>query len=241
MFVVRYSLMVFCLLVLCSACGRHVKKQQVPREPLTTQVFAERLSELDEFQLLDVRTPEEFAKGHIEGAQNIDWNNPRFAQQVRVLDKDKPIFVYCLSGGRSAKAVAVLEKAGFNEIYELAGGMMGWRSNKFPERLENAMDTGITLQQYQNLLKSDKLVLVDFYADWCGPCMKMQPFLERIAYEMEDQLVIIRLDVDTNPALCSELGVVALPHLKLYRNSHMIWEHLGFIEEQELRSHLANH
>ena len=94
------------------------------------------------------------------------------------------------------------------------------------------------MKQYQDLLQSDKLVLVDFYADWCAPCKKMEPFLNSIATDMADRLTLVRIDADANPALCQELGVEALPYLKLYQGAKLAWEHLGFIDERELRSKL---
>lgn len=72
--------------------------------------------------LLDVRTPEEFASGHIEGAININLFDSNFAAQVEGLDLKKPIFVYCKSGGRSGKSAQVLLKKGARKVYDLIGG-----------------------------------------------------------------------------------------------------------------------
>lgn len=229
------------LFTVWSGCGSNQTEEQKSSNKLTAQAFADKIEEVEYLQLVDVRTPEEFEKGHIEGAINIDWNNPDFAEQIAMLDTGKPVFVYCLSGGRSGKAVEKLEKAGFEQIYELPGGMMEWRASNFPESTTNQIEAGMTIQQYQTLVKSDKLVLVDFYADWCAPCKKMEPFLNRIATDMENRLTFVRIDADANPTLCQELGVEALPYLKLYQGNKLIWEHLGFIEEQELRMHIANH
>ena len=77
--------------------------------------------------VIDVRTPEEFSKGHLQNAKNIDWNGANFDKQTESIDKTKPVFVYCLSGGRSSAAAAKMRSNGFTTVYELEGGMMKWR------------------------------------------------------------------------------------------------------------------
>lgn len=83
--------------------------------------------ELEDVQLVDVRTPDEFAIEHIENAQNIDFKSPTFEEDITKLDKDKPVVLYCKSGGRSAKCVQKLEEAGFKKIYDLKGGISKWK------------------------------------------------------------------------------------------------------------------
>ncbi|NGM64877.1 thioredoxin domain-containing protein [Sphingobacterium sp. SGR-19] len=234
----RYDIIVLLLVTVWSGCGSNRTDEQKSSDQLTAQTFADKIEEVEYLQLVDVRTPEEFEKGHIEGAINIDWNGTDFTERIAKLDTEKPVFVYCLSGGRSSKAVEKLEEMGFGQIYELPGGMMEWRANNLPESTTSETAVGMNMQQYQALVKSDKLVLVDFYADWCAPCKKMEPFLNSIAADMEDRLTLVRIDADANPALCQELGVEALPYLKLYQGDGLMWEHLGFIEEPELRKQL---
>ena len=72
--------------------------------------------------LLDVRTPEEFEKGSIDGAVNINWFSNEFNQQIAMLDKNKKIYVYCKKGGRSLKSQARLIKIGFTNVVDLRGG-----------------------------------------------------------------------------------------------------------------------
>jgi rhodanese-related sulfurtransferase len=74
--------------------------------------------------LLDVRTPSEFASGHLEGAINVDFDNPTFTSEVQKLDKATPYFVYCRSGNRSGQAIAIMKKEGFKNIAELQGGIV---------------------------------------------------------------------------------------------------------------------
>lgn len=74
--------------------------------------------------LLDVRTPAEYAEGHIEGALNIDFENPNFSTEIQRLDPSKPYFVYCRSGNRSGQAVSIMKLQGITNIQELKGGIL---------------------------------------------------------------------------------------------------------------------
>lgn len=79
-------------------------------------------------QVIDVRTPAEFAEGHLPGAVNIDVNAPDFAARVASLDKNAPYAVYCRTGNRSASALQVMQGQGFTGAYHLGGGIGAWQS-----------------------------------------------------------------------------------------------------------------
>ncbi len=85
------------------------------------------LLEMGNVKLIDVRTPDEYAKGHIEGAINIDFRNKDFENLISKVDKSKPVAVYCGRGGRSGKCSAYMKKAGFTKIYDLDGGITEWK------------------------------------------------------------------------------------------------------------------
>lgn len=91
---------------------------------------------------------------------------------------------------------------------------------------------------FQEIINSDKPVLVDFYAEWCAPCKKMEPYLEKIAFEMADRVTVIRIDADKNAELCKTLNVSALPVLKLYKNNKEIWQNTGYVGENEVREQI---
>lgn len=83
-----------------------------------------------EAQLVDVRTKREFQEGAIETARNIDFTRPQFFNsEIEKLDKSKPVYLYCRSGNRSHQAALKLEKMGFQEIYDLRGGIMSWNNS----------------------------------------------------------------------------------------------------------------
>ena len=99
--------------ILLVACGQ---SQDMPITDFTSGKIEEGAV------LVDVRTPEEFGEGHLEGALNIDWFSPEFDAQWASFDKDKPVYVYCKVGGRSAKAKEKLRAMGFSHVVNLTGG-----------------------------------------------------------------------------------------------------------------------
>ena len=86
----------------------------------------------DDMTLLDVRTPGEFGRGYIKGAINIDFWGKGFVDSVSKLDKSRIYLVYCASGVRSGGAMKKMRNLGFEKIYNMKGGMFGWRAAKRP-------------------------------------------------------------------------------------------------------------
>jgi len=87
--------------------------------------------------ILDVRTPSEFARGHIPGAVNLDWSAKNFTENVAALDKNHPYLVLCASGVRSAKAYQKMEKLNFTNLYNLQGGFTAWQQAGKPVEKSN--------------------------------------------------------------------------------------------------------
>ncbi len=199
---------------------------------LEATAFAEKLNELPNAPLIDVRTPGEFADGHLRQAKNIDWNSSSFESDIQALDKTQPVFVYCLSGGRSSSAAAKMRAIGFSKVFELDGGIIKWRAANLPE--DDTNNSGMTVEEYQALLNTDKKVLIDFYAEWCGPCKKMAPYLNEMKNNLKDSVEIVRIDADKNQALAKSLNIDALPSLLLYKNKSVVWQQKGFISEEDL-------
>jgi rhodanese-related sulfurtransferase len=97
---------------------------------LEPKEFLAKFKATKDAQLLDVRTPEEVAEGALEGAQNINFYDADFKDKLSKLDKNKPVFVYCRSGGRSGKCAQMCKDMGFKEIYEMKGGWLNYSSQK---------------------------------------------------------------------------------------------------------------
>ena len=83
----------------------------------------------EEIVLIDVRTPGEFERGHIENSVNINIADRSFKEEVGKLDRSEPVYVYCKVGGRSAKAASILREMGFEEVYDLEGGIRNWKKS----------------------------------------------------------------------------------------------------------------
>jgi thioredoxin 1 len=170
-------------------------------------------------QLLDVRTEEEFEDGFIKNATNINWNGKNFKDAIAKLDKNKPTYVYCLSGGRSKQASNFLAEQGFTKIYDLGGGILEWKYQAKPVVYNQPTKVlGMTMEEYNKAVNKDKPVLVEFYATWCGPCKTLKPTVEAIGAEYADKLEVLFIDVDKNNLVADSLNIRSIPLLLYYKN-----------------------
>lgn len=128
-FIFPYSFVVFLFFSACSNNSGQNSGSADSQAPKDGVVSAEQFSKLlknASSQLVDVRTPEEFNEGHIEKAVNHNFYDDDFLQNFADFDKNKPLLIYCRSGGRSGKAYKLLKKEGFSVIYDLEGGYSKW-------------------------------------------------------------------------------------------------------------------
>lgn len=189
-------------------------------------------------QIIDVRTPEEFSEGYITNAINVNWNDNSFDTEVLKFNKTKPVYVYCLAGGRSASATTKLKKLGFITVYDLKGGMNAWRNANLPVQLivngPLVEKKDINLTEFNNIINQKGLVLVDVYAPWCGPCKIMAPYLEEIALARKNKLIFLKLNNDNNQEIVKFLFVDELPTLILYKNGKRVYTNIGIISKDDL-------
>ena len=131
------------LIILCialftvpSSCNTKNKKTTIVTEQksilLVANDFESKLAATPDAQLVDVRTPEEFNEGHLKDAVNINYQGNSFMQEVDKLDKTRPTFVYCQSGGRSSESCNYMANHGFKTLYELKGGFGIWTAMNKP-------------------------------------------------------------------------------------------------------------
>lgn len=199
--------------------------------------FQEILTTGDDFILLDVRTPEEFSSGHLENAVNINYYNQDFANQLANLDADKKVLLYCKSGSRSSGAAEKLVKAGFDEVIELKGGMLAWQASGLPVTgVKNKPKVQFNLADYQNTVSDGDLVLVDFYADWCGPCKMMDPHIKQLAAELGDKLKVVKIDTDKSLELVQHFQINGIPRLRIYHKGANVYDQTGYHDFQQLKT-----
>jgi thioredoxin len=194
-------------------------------------------------QIVDVRTPEEYAEGHIQGAQNIDWKNAEFAINVGALDKSKPVLVYCQSGNRSKQAAEYLTNNGFTTVYELDGGISSWtEAGKPTEKMDEAdmLASGVSLDQYNAFVKDNKVVLVDFTATWCGPCKLLAPSLHELEQEMPEKFKLIKVDVDRDRPVAEFMNIAAMPTLVLYKDGQIQWRNEGLVPKEMVQEKIES-
>ncbi|WP_392562751.1 thioredoxin TrxA [Orbus sturtevantii] len=91
------------------------------------------------------------------------------------------------------------------------------------------------------VINNDKPVLVDFWADWCGPCKMIAPILEEIAQEYGEQLVVAKLNVDQNPSISPKFGIRGIPTLLLFKNGSVVATQVGALSKLQLKTFLDNH
>ncbi len=92
-----------------------------------------------------------------------------------------------------------------------------------------------------DVLKSAQLVLVDFWAEWCGPCKMIGPVLEEVAGEMTDQVTIAKMDVDNNPVTPSKYGIRSIPTLMLFKGGTLVATKVGAVQKPALQAWIKEH
>lgn len=137
---IRHLILLALLPLLANACA------QQPVAPVSTSpasesfiarhidatTFSSLMTDKPDHLLIDVRSPEETARGILPQAQEVNFYDADFRSRISTLPKDKPVFVYCRSGNRSGQAMAQLKDMGFREVYNLQGGIGAWRAAGLP-------------------------------------------------------------------------------------------------------------
>lgn len=185
---------------------------------MNVEKFAQTISNTDSVQLLDVRTPEEYANGHINNAVLLDVKADSFLIHAeRTLPKQRTVAVYCRSGRRSANAAAQLAGAGY-KVVNLDGGIMAWQAAKKTVVTKDTAvadsngyivyegmpcpDFSVQLADGRTVRMSDlrgKVVMLQFTASWCGVCRKEMPHIESEIWQRhknDPNFVLIGIDRD---------------------------------------------
>ena len=222
----------FFALFLFSSCN----SQNPSVKNLNPSQFEKGIAQAD-IQLVDVRTPEEYKEKHITGSKNINIDDANFETEIKSLDKSKPIYLYCLAGARSKRAADFAANNGFKEVYNLESGINSWLGENKPVTNSNgekvkSNSIGMSFDDYLAHLKaSNKLVLVDFNAVWCGPCKTLKPIVQKVIKKNADKVELFDIDVDKNSTVANTMNVRSIPLLILYKQGKEVWRNLGLADE----------
>ena len=189
-------------------------------------------------QVLDVRTAAEFNAGHIQNALQANWlDQKEFADRTQHLDKNLTVYVYCQVGARSASAQAALEAKGYNVI-NLEGGLSNWKMNGFP--VEGAANTAqMSVEHLNTTTSSNKIVLVEIGGDWCPPCRKMLPVLEKLKQKPAAPFYFLKVDGANDIDVMKSLNAEGLPTFILFKNGKETWRHQGLVTLEEFNAALS--
>ena len=97
------------------------------------------------------------------------------------------------------------------------------------------------MESFKDLIKADTPVLVDFYADWCGPCKAMNPVIKEVAQSVQGKARVIKVDIDKSVEAAQVYGVQAVPTFIIFRNGSVVWRHSGMIDKHSLLNQLLQH
>jgi rhodanese-related sulfurtransferase len=116
------------------SCGQKQNEKSADQDSASaiSLITPEELNNVNkDILLIDVRTPQEYASGHVENSINIDFRASNFKDLIGELNKDQDVYVYCKVGGRSGGAAKLMEEMGFKKIYDLQGGILQWEKDGF--------------------------------------------------------------------------------------------------------------
>jgi len=97
------------------------------------------------------------------------------------------------------------------------------------------------MANFNDLINGDKPVLIDFSADWCGPCKMMPPILKELAGLMKERIRILKIDVDKNPKVAQKFKIQGVPTLMLFKNGQTLWRQSGVIQAGQLKQIINQH
>ncbi len=214
-------------------CGAEA---QVPMN-VDSKMFFD-LIKSEEGIILDVRTPNEYSRGHIEGSTLISTSDQKFIEKVSLLQKGKPVYVYCLTGSRSRAVANYLSQKGYKKVYNLARGILEWQQYGYSVKQSNAViassNKTYSNSEFAQLLSSESVVLIDFHAPWCAPCKKMMPTIDKLQKDYSGKALVKKIDIEANNSLKNTYKIQSIPEIVLFKNGKEVWRKTGISSYDDL-------
>ena len=188
--------------------------------------------------ILDVRPKAEFEKNQLPGARNLPVNDPEFDNKLKTVSKELKIMVYCHDGLDAEKVAGKISKAGF-EVIALQGGITKWAEEGFNVvyktggSISNSNFTKVEDEFYHHI-EGEKLVMIDFFTTWCGPCKMMAPFVDRLMREKSEEVTIMKIDIDREVGLGQKYKIESIPTLVLFKNGEQLYYKPGYHSYEDM-------
>lgn len=180
-------------------------------------------------QILDVRTAGEYQGGHFNNALQANWlDQKEFADRVQHIDKTKPVLVYCASGVRSEEAMNWMKQNGFVDVNNLRGGTSAWRMEGKPLESKTSREE-MSMAAFSASTKTGT-ILVDIGAEWCPPCVKMEPVLKQLQKEKGTQFNLVKVDGGIDIEVMKQLRSEGLPTFIVFKNGKETWRKQGIVD-----------
>ena len=203
---------------------------QQSKTKLSVDAIEAKINQSKQPQIIDARSAAEFEQIHLKNAIVLSVDSSKAAAQITAFDKQKPVFVYAIGNARSAILARRLRALGFNEVYELPGGIANWVGSGKP--VEKSAKKELDLTAFQNIVGKEKLIMVDFGSKYCPGCIKMAPVADSAA--TETGVKIVRIEVFDNTKLAHQLKINAIPNIALYKDGTLIWQKDGIFPKSEI-------
>jgi rhodanese-related sulfurtransferase len=221
---------IFLSLIFIFSCNSAIKNEHVNMDIIQFS----NLTDPENYTLLDVRTNEERINGYLLNSTHIDYYDKRFIEKINLLDKNKPVYVYCKVGGRSLKVSNKLIQFGFKNVYNLEGGFLRWSNNQLPIEYDSLSLLTETKQEFNkqyldSIIQQNETTLIYISTKWCAPCKKMNPLVDKFSNDFVNKLSVIRFDLDRNLFLNEFYNISSIPLFVLYKNNQEVWRKNGII------------
>ncbi len=219
----------------CNTNSQSADQAQTNSGVLSITEFEKKLS-APKVQVLDVRTAAEYRNAHLKNALQADWlDKAQFADRTQYLNKSVPVLLYCASGVRSGQAMELLLSQGFKEVYNLSGGMSSWKMEGKPVIAAQVV-AELSIAAFESMIKGTKIALVDIGAEWCPPCVKMEPVLQQLKADLKDIYTLVKVDGGNDITVMKSLNFESLPTFIVFKDGKETWRKKGIVSLEELKA-----